>query len=106
MSLNTAASRMMFTTTGIACVTTSDRPAMTKKMDRMASSQSGARLPLTCTLRIRLTSGRLTSDTTKARIIYISTLRKYQHRAPAIARTPIRMIYPDSLSTLLCFSIG
>ena len=63
---STAASRTMFVTTGMACVTMKMSTPRIRKMVRMASSQLGAAFPLMVTFRSSRMTGCPMSDTTKA----------------------------------------
>ena len=60
-------------------------------MASTASSPSGALRPLILMLRIAVVKGCPISDTIKARMTYIKTLRKYTHKATAAASTPSLM---------------
>ena len=102
---STAASRTMPVTTGMTCVTTRIRVPRMRMMVRMARSPFGAAFPRMRIFRSSRITGCPISDTTKATMMYTSTLLKYQHRHARMARVAAMIRYRASRSMLLSCSI-
>ena len=100
-----SASRMMPETIGMTWVTIRTMMRMIDTRVNTERSQSGAECPFIVICLSARNTGCPMREMTKAAMMYIKTLRKYQHKKAMMANAPILMICFASLSMFLSCSM-